>query len=59
MTEYKLEPNRKASKSGRELEIMETNAREVHIIEFLAGLDAQLVNGQKILEGRLKKIPGA
>lgn len=26
--------------------IMEANAREVHVIEFLAGLDAQLVEGQ-------------
>lgn len=58
MAEHKIECVRKQPKPGRELEVMETNAREVHNIEFLAGLDAQLVSGQKILENRLKKIPG-
>lgn len=37
--------------------IMEANAREVHVIEFLAGLDAQLVEGQEILRDRLRLIP--
>ena len=37
--------------------IMEANAREIHTIEFLAGLDAQLVEGQEILRERLKLIP--
>ena len=35
------------------------NAREIHNIEFLAGLDAQLFQGQKILEPRLRQIPNA
>ena len=38
--------------------IMEANAREVHSIEFLAGLDAQLVQGQETLKKRLQTIPG-
>lgn len=38
--------------------IMETNAREVHSIEFLAGLDAQLQLGQETLKERLQTIPG-
>lgn len=37
--------------------IMEANAREIHLIEFLAGLDCQLVEGQEILRERLKLIP--
>ena len=37
---------------------MEANGREIHIIEFLAGLDAQLIQGQDILRERLKLIPG-
>ena len=37
--------------------IMEANAREIHTIEFLAGLDAQLVEGQEILRDRLRLIP--
>ena len=37
--------------------IIEANAREVHVIEFLAGLDAQLVQGQDFLRERLKLIP--
>ena len=37
--------------------IMEPNAREIHCIEFLAGLDAQLAQGQNILRERLKLIP--
>ena len=35
------------------------NAWELHNIEFLAGLDAQLIQGQKVLEPRLRQIPGA
>lgn len=39
------------------LSIMPANAREIHSIEFLAGLDAQLVQGQETLRDRLKLIP--
>ena len=39
------------------LPIMEANAREIHVIEFLAGLDAQLIKGQEILRDRLALIP--
>lgn len=35
------------------------NAREIHSIEFIAGLDAQLKQGQEILKERLQRIPGA
>ena len=38
-------------------QIMEANAREIHNIEFLAGLDAQLIQGQEILKDRLALIP--
>lgn len=38
--------------------ITEANAQEIHTIEFLAGLDAQLIRGQKHLQDRLKTIPG-
>lgn len=37
--------------------IMEANAREIHVIEFLAGLDCQIQSGQEILRERLKLIP--
>lgn len=40
-----------------EQKIMPANAREIHSIEFLAGLDAQLVQGQETLRDRLKLIP--
>lgn len=33
------------------------NAKEVHVIEFLAGLDNQLQEGQEILKKRLDTIP--
>lgn len=33
------------------------NANEVHIIEFLAGLDCQLQHGQEVLKDRLQTIP--
>ena len=36
---------------------MPANAREIHIIEFLAGLDAQLMQGQEILRDRLALVP--
>jgi hypothetical protein len=39
------------------VEIMEANAREVHVIEYLACLDARLVEGQTVLEKRLRTIP--
>ena len=38
-------------------QIMDANAREIHNIEFLAGLDAQLIQGQEILRDRLALIP--
>ena len=44
--------------SNTPLEIREANAREIHSIEFLAGLDAQLIEGQEILKERLGLIPG-
>lgn len=37
--------------------IMEPNSREVHAIEFLAGLDNQLASNQDALRPRLEKIP--
>ena len=40
-----------------DLPIMEANAREVHAIEFLAGLDCQLIHDQEILRKRLESIP--
>ena len=39
--------------------IMEANCREVHAIEFLAGLDGQLSNNEQHLTPRLKSIPNA
>ena len=36
---------------------MDANAREIHNIEFLAGLDAQLIQGQEILRDRLALVP--
>lgn len=41
------------------MEIMETTSKEVHAIEFLAGLDCQLVMSEKHIEQRLRSIPGA
>lgn len=43
----------------RGLPVVEASSREVHFIEFVAGLDAQLTNGEKHLEQRLKSIPDA
>jgi hypothetical protein len=37
--------------------IMEPNAREVHAVEYLAGLDKQLAEAQEALKPRLEKIP--
>ena len=37
--------------------IMEANAREIHAIEFLAGLDCRLFAAQDVLKPRLEKIP--
>lgn len=37
--------------------VIPANAREIHIIEFLAGLDCQLMQGQEILKPRLDHIP--
>lgn len=37
---------------------MDANAKEIHVIEFLAGLDAQLVAGQEHLKERLQAIQG-
>lgn len=39
------------------MEIREANAREIHSIEFLAGLDAQLIQAQDTLKERLQAIP--
>ena len=36
---------------------MDVNARELHNLEFLAGLDAQLIQGGEILKERLATIP--
>lgn len=35
------------------------NGREIHIIEFLVGLHAQVKQGEEILKDRIQKIPGA
>ena len=40
-----------------DLPIIEANAREVHAIEFLAGLDCQLIHDQEVLKNRLSVIP--
>lgn len=37
----------------------ELNSRELHAVEFLAGLDARLKAGESYLEERLKSTPGA
>ena len=37
--------------------IMEANSREVHAIEFLAGLDAQICANEQNLKERLQSIP--
>lgn len=37
--------------------IMDPNAKEVHAIEYLAGLDRQLIGAQEVLKPRLDKIP--
>lgn len=39
--------------------IVEVNARELYHIEFIAGLDCQLINAEKYLETRLKLVPDA
>lgn len=39
------------------LPIVAANAREIHIIEFIAGLDVQLTDGCEILKDRLSLIP--
>lgn len=39
-------------------EVRQANAREIHSVEFLAGLDAQLIEGQETLRERLGMIPG-
>lgn len=44
------------SESGN-LSIMPANAREIHSIEFLAGLDCQLKGGEDTLRERLRLIP--
>ena len=38
---------------------MDANSREVHAIEFLAGLDAQLTANEQYLKARLQTIPNA
>ena len=42
----------------QELPILNTNARELHIIEFVAGLHAKVKQGEEILRDRLGVIPG-
>lgn len=59
MTKYRPELLVKAKMADPQIEVIETNGREVRVIEFLAGLDAQLINGQTVLADRLKKIPSA
>ena len=44
-------------KNSPPLPVIPANAREIHNIEFLAGLDAQLYQGQEILKSRLQQIP--
>lgn len=41
----------------KKLPVITPNARELLNIEFLAGLDAQLAQGEKILKDRIKQIP--
>lgn len=41
----------------KNLPIITPNASEIHNIEFLAGLDAQLIQGGQILKDRLQQIP--
>lgn len=45
------------SEKKERLPILPANAREVHNIEFLAGLDVQLTDGCEILKDRLSVIP--
>lgn len=44
-------------KNRRQLPVMEASSREVHFIEFIAGLDAQVHNGEAHLKERLQTIP--
>ena len=45
-------------KKAQNLPIIPANARELHIIEFVAGLHAQTAQGEEILKERLAAIPG-
>ncbi len=40
-------------------QIMPPNGREIRVIEYLAGLDKRLIDGEQLLEARLKSIPNA
>lgn len=46
-------------KLGEQAPIIEPNAKELHVVEFIAGLDCQLINGESCLEQRLKSVPDA
>lgn len=45
------------NRNTNEIPIMECGARELHIVEFITGLDCQLAMGEKHLEARLKSVP--
>ena len=47
------------AKNSAPIAVSEASSREVHIIEYIAGLDCQLTNGDKVLESRLRSIPDA
>lgn len=46
-------------KPGETAPIVEPNAKELHVVEFIAGLDCQLIHGESRLEERLKLVPDA
>ena len=45
------------NRNTNEIPIQEPSARELHIVEFIAGLDCQLAKGGDILEARLRNVP--
>jgi hypothetical protein len=45
-------------KNHEQLPVAAPNARELHIIEFVAGLHAQVQQGEEMLKKRLDTIPG-
>lgn len=48
---------KKEAAKKQEIQIMDCGARELHTIEFIAGLDCQLAKGEQYLEPRLRSIP--